>query len=222
MMQPYNRYWALEWKKTGVLLIMAFSLFSGCAKKSPEARFWAWFEKNQDMMFHFERDQERTFDKLSAAMSKVHPNITFEFGPEENGKREFVISADGIEDAFPAVESLYASAPSLPLWTFIKFRPRRSAMIIEMGQVRLEPSDIEVALEADGDKAGFTVFVKGYDESQSQQYKHAAFILLDQAIGEYDMETKVGFVDVQPFDNESRYKRYGLDVLPQMFDEFME
>jgi len=201
---------------------MAFSLFSSCAKKSPEAQFWAWFEKNQDMLFHFERDQERTFDKLNAAMSKVHPDLTFEFGPDQDGKREFVISADGLKDAFPAVESLHASAPSLPRWTFIEFRPRRSAMTIQMGDVKLEPKDIEVAVEADGDKAGFTVFVKGYDESQSQQYKHAAFIMLDQAIGEYDMETKVGFIEVKPFEQESEYKRHGLDDLPRMFDEFMK
>lgn len=201
---------------------MAFSSFSGCAKKSPEAQFWAWFEKNQEMLFYFERDQERVFDKLNAAMSKVRPDLTFEFGPDENGNREFVISADGLRDAFPAVESLYASAPSLPRWTFIKFRPRRSAMTIQMGQVKLQPTDVDVAVEADGDKAGITVFVKGYDESQSQQYEHAVFIMLDQAIGEYDMETKVGFIEVQPFEKGSQYKRYGLDILPQIFDEFMK
>ena len=201
---------------------MAFSLFSSCAKKSSEATFWTWFEKNQNMLFHFDRDQERTFDKLNTAMSKVHPDLTFEFGPDQDGKREFVISADGLKDAFPAVESLYTSAPSLPQWTFIKFRPRRSAMAIQMGEVKLEPTDIEVAVEADGDKAGFTVFVEGYDESQAQQYKHAAFIMLDQSIGEYDIETKVGFIDVQPFENESQYKRHGLNDLPRMFDEFMK
>lgn len=199
---------------------MAFSLFSGCAKKTPETQFWTWFEKNQDMLFHFERDQERTFDKLNAAMSKVHPDLTFEFGPDDGGKREFVISADGLKDAFPAVESLYSSAPSLPRWTFIKFRPRRSGVTIRVGDVKIERTDIEVAVEADGNRAGLTVFVKGYDESQAQQFQHAAFIMLDHAIGEYDMETKVGFIDVQPFERESQFKRHGLDALPQMFDEF--
>jgi hypothetical protein len=141
---------------------MAFSLFSSSKKKSPHERFWAWFEKNQDMLFDFERNQDRTFDKLNAAISKVHPDLTFEFGPVQNEKREFVISADGLKEAFPAVESLHASAPVLPHWTFIKFRPRRSAMTIQIGDLKLEPSDLEVAVEADGDKAGFTVFIKGY------------------------------------------------------------
>lgn len=200
---------------------MAFALFSLGAKQSPEPQFWAWFEKNEDMLFYFERDQERTFDQLNAEMSTVHPDLTFEFGPIENGKREFVISADGLKDAFPAVESLYASAPVLPRWTFVKFRPRRPPMKIQIGDLQLEPSDIEVAVEADSGKAGFTVFVKGYDESRKSQFSQAAFLMLDQTIGEYDMEMKVGFIEVKPFEEGSQYQRHSLERLPNMFDEFI-
>ncbi|QQS42315.1 MAG: hypothetical protein IPM63_05060 [Acidobacteriota bacterium] len=195
--------------------------FSSCENQSPEARFWTWFEENQDEIYHFERDQERVFDRLQEEMSKVHPDLTFEFGPEEDGKREFVISADGIIEAFPAVEALYSSAPSLPRWTIIKFRPRRPAMTIEIGQLKLEPSDIQVSIEPDGEKAGLTVFVKDLDQSRSDQYKQAAFIMLDQAIGEYDMETKVGFIGLQPFESNSDQERHSLDELPQRFDDFL-
>ena len=87
--------------------------------------FWQWFEENESMLFDFERDQERTFDQLRTALKKVHPDLTFEFGPKQDGKREFVISADGLKSAFPAVESLYAAAPTLGRWSFIKFRQRQ-------------------------------------------------------------------------------------------------
>ena len=107
---------------------MAFSFFSSRKKKSPEARFWTWFEKNQDMLFSFERDTERTFNKLAGKMSKVHGDLTFEFGPDRDGVREFVISAGGMLDAFPTVELLHDSAPDLKRWMFTKFRPRRTPM----------------------------------------------------------------------------------------------
>jgi hypothetical protein len=201
---------------------MVFLLFTACAKKSQEAEFWAWFTKNEDHLFHFERDQERTFDALNAAMQKVHPNLTFEFGPIEKGKREFVISADGLKAAFPAVESLYSAAPSLQKWVFIKFRPRRAPMELQIGELKIKPADVEVAVEADGNKAGFTVFVRGFDEGKKNQFSQAAFIMLDQAIGEYDMETKVGFIEVKPFEQASTSKRHTLENLPQMFDEFMK
>jgi len=209
-------------KKIGVVLFMAFSLFVLGAKKSPEAEFWSWFEKNQEMLFHFERDQKRTFDKLNAAMSKVHPDITFEFGPDENGKREFVISADGLKTAFPAVESFYTAAPSLPRWKFIKFRPRRSPMELQIGELKIKPEDIEVAVEPDGDKAGLTVFVRGFDKAREKQFSQAAFIMLDQAIGEYDMEMKVGFITIKTFEETSQYRRHGLAALPAVFDEFLK
>lgn len=209
-------------KKIGVIFIMVFLLFSGFTKTTPESSFWAWFEKNQDMIFDFEKAQDRTFGKLKTAMSKVHPDLTFEFGPVVNGTREFVISADGLRDAFEAVESLHASAPVLSGWTFIKFRPRRSAMPIQIGDLKLEPSDLEVAVESDGDKGGLTIFVKGYDESRKDLFTHATFIMLDQAIGEYDMITKVGFVEIKPFEQQSQYKRHSLENLLQMFDRFME
>jgi len=200
---------------------MAFSLFSSLAKKTPEEQFWVWFQKNEDMLFNFERDRDRTFSKLRTTLKKVHPDLTFEFGPDKNGTCEFVISADGIKDAFASVESLYAAAPKLARWKFIKFRPRRPAMIIQINDIKLGPEDIEVAVEADGDKAGFTVFVKGYDESRKDIFLQAAFIMLDQSIGEYDMVTKVGFIDFKPYDEVSTFKRHNLDHLPQMFDEFM-
>lgn len=195
---------------------------SSCENQSPESRFWIWFEENQDEIYHFERDQERTFDKLQEALSKVHPDLTFEFGPVEDGKREFVISADGIIEAFPAVEALHSSAPSLPRWTIIKFRPRRPAMEIRLGDLKLEPTDIGVSIEADGSKAGLTVFLKDFDQSRTDQYRQAVFIMLDQAIGEYDMETKVGFIELQPFEINSEFERYSLDELPRRFDDFLK
>lgn len=82
-------------------------------RKTPEARFWAWFRKNNNKLFHFEKNQDQVFARLRTALTKVHPGLTFEIGLIRNGKREFVISADGQKDAFAAVESLYAAAPVL-------------------------------------------------------------------------------------------------------------
>src|SRR3989304_9340674 len=97
-------------------------------RSSREAEFRGWCEKNEDWLFHFEHDRERIFGRLMTAIHRVHPDLTFEFGPVEGGNREFVISADGHGAAFPAVEAVFAAAPSLPRWKFTKFRPRRPAM----------------------------------------------------------------------------------------------
>src|ERR1700692_1741982 len=109
-----------------LLLSLMLTMCAAGPKDTPEQAFWKWFQSNESSLFAFEKDQEHTFDRLGAEVHKLNPSLTFECGPKENGRREFVISADGIREAFPEVEALYASAPSLPRWKFIKFRPRRT------------------------------------------------------------------------------------------------
>lgn len=66
------------------------------SKRSPEATFWKWFAKHDDRLFSFEADQDAIFQELGKAINKIHPDLTFEFGPvSEAGKREFIISAGG-------------------------------------------------------------------------------------------------------------------------------
>ncbi len=184
-----------------------------------EHEFWDWFSKNEDRLFHFERDQERVFSELIAAMHKVHPDLTFEFGQVTDGRREFVISAGGHRTAFPAVESLYNLAPSLARWTFTKFRPRRPAMTLQIEDVRISPDDIEVSMTDEGERTGLTVFIRGFKKAKEEQYLCAAFVMLDHAIGEYDMETKVGSVDVKPIEEQSERARYTIQFLPIAFDD---
>ena len=201
---------------------MVLSIFTGCAKQTPESQFWKWFKKNQAMLFDFEKDQEATFNKLSDAMSKVNPDLTFEFGPKENGKREFVISAGGIKDSFPAVEALYAAAPKLKQWEFIKFRPRRSPMDIAIGNIKVKTTDVFISIEPDGEKAGLTVFMKGYEPTENSIYEQAGYLMLDQAIGEYDMETRVGFIDFKNQDQSCEYQKHSLTNIAEVFDQFIE
>src|SRR5690349_4035180 len=106
----------------------AMAFFASAALASPESEFWAWFKKEEARLFSFESNQDAVFESLGNAMHRVNPDLTFEFGPIEDGKRQFVISAGGISSAFPAVERLYDAAPSLSRWQWVKFRPRRSVI----------------------------------------------------------------------------------------------
>ncbi len=201
---------------------MIFSLFSVFSKKSPQERFWEWFKSNEAKLFDFETNREKVFEELKNALSKVNPDLTFEFGPIENGARDFVISADGLRDVFPYVESLYAKAPVLNHWRFIKFRPRREGLGISVDGIKLSYDDVDVSLEPDGDKAGLNIFVKGYNEDLKESFVKAAFLLLDFTLGEYDMATKVGFIEFKPYQEESNYKRHKFSELPRIFDEFIK
>ncbi|MGZ2746635.1 hypothetical protein [Burkholderia stagnalis] len=192
-------------------------LLTGRAYASPEADFWKWFQKNETSLFDFERDQERTFDRLSVEMHKVHPSLTFEFGPKQNGRREFVISADGNRAAFPKVDSLASSAPALPRWKVIKFRTRRKPLDVQFNGITVKASSVSVAIRPEGEKAALTVFIPGYSSSKHRIFEGIAFLLLDQALGEFDVETRVGGIEVQaPLAGDSN--AISLDQLPKAFD----
>jgi hypothetical protein len=195
-----------------------FGLFK--TEATPEQEFWKWFQKNEASLFSFETNQEVVFDRLATQMKKIHEALTFEFGPVGNGKREFVISADGIKEAFPAVERLYASAPKLDRWVFIKFRPRRTPLDVQYSGVKVKADDVYCTVEPDGGKAGITVFIRGYEAEQGKIYKGIAFLMLDQALGEYDVETKVGFIQVKPFSAESELEKKPIKELTKVFDDF--
>ena len=91
------------------------------------AAFWAWFQDHQE---HIEQalGAPQTLTRLLAPrLHRVHGALTFEVGRGADGTFRFVVSADGLLGAVPAVEALVAGAPRLPQWRVIAFRPPRAA-----------------------------------------------------------------------------------------------
>lgn len=180
--------------------------------------FWQWFDAHQDELFDFEIDQERVFEDLSEQLTRVHPKLTFEFGPPNSGQREFVISADGIREAFPAVSSLVAGAPKLDRWLITAFRPRRTPInSVQIGETRVDPQKIEFSLLSKGSVIAIQLFIPGFKEDDVT-LKQIAYIMLDDALGEYDVETKVGPIQMLPSEPPSETRRYPLTELPALFD----
>jgi hypothetical protein len=200
--------------------MVTFFLSTGCAKATPEQRFWIWFQSNEAALFDVEKDQPRMFDRLAAEMHKVNPSLTFEFGPKEDGRREFTISADGIREAFPKVEALYAAAPSLPRWKLIKFRQRRKASDVSYDGVSVQARTVTVQVVRDGPKVNLAVFIPGYSATAKQTYEAIAYLLLDHALGEYDVEMRVGAIDIKPI-SQAPANVYSLDVLPKVVDDLL-
>ena len=180
--------------------------------------FWHWFDAHQDELVDFEVDQERIFDDLSEQLTRVHPNLTFEFGPKAD-RREFVISAGGIREAFPAVSSLVAAAPKLDRWHITAFRPRRTPLnSIQIGEICIGPGDVEFSLLTKGSTIGIQLFIPGFQENDVT-FKQIAYLMLDDALGEYDVETKVGLIKMLPPEAPRTARRYPFAELPSLFDQ---
>lgn len=197
-----------------------FLIVSNAMADAKEAEFWKWFEANGQILYEFEVDQERIFDQLQAELQKVHPNLTFEFGPpQDGGWREFVISADGIREAFPAVESLFSRAPQLDQWKFVKFRPRRTPMPVCFGSRCVKPEDVHFQLFRDGDKIGIMLFIDGYLQQDRDFFAQAGYLLLDESLGEFTVETEVGFIDFTGRDSKYYDNELAFPGLARAFDD---
>src|SRR5579859_3139341 len=117
-------------------------------------------------------------------------------GPIKDCKREFVISAGAIRSGFPAVEAPYGVAPPLQRWIWVKYRPRRSPINdLEYGGKSIHADDVRYLLAKDGDKVGIVLFFDGYSDQQRSTFGQIGYLFLDEALGEYAMETRVGFVE---------------------------
>jgi len=156
-------------------------------QQSKEKTFWDWFKDNEDKIFEFEKDQEKIFNELVRELQKVHKNLAFVFSSVKDGKREFIISAGGMKDAFSNVNLLVKEAPKLSRWKFLAFRPRIELPgNITLGGVELIVDDIYFLHELNGKKINVEFYSKQLDE-KNQQIFGALFILLDALIGEYDV-----------------------------------
>jgi len=182
--------------------------------------FWTWFSQHQDELFEFETDKERIFDEVAAQLQKVDTDLTFEFGPKES-RREFVISAGGLKHAFPAVVLLAKAAPHFDRWRIVAFRPRRTPdNVVEFRGKRVSPKDVQFSLLDNGTTAGIHIFIPGFRDGDVD-LKQIGYLLLDETLGEYDVEARLGLIRMLPPDTRTEGTRYPLAELPVRFDELV-
>ena len=191
---------------------------------SNEAQFWHWFQQHEDDLFHFDRDQEPIFDRLNTALSDVDDDLTFEFGPERDGIREFVISAAGIKRAFPAVNRLYDARPELQRFRVTAFRPRRPVVNnIEYADLTINAVDVYYQLCKDDDpqKIGILLFLPGHSDDRKSEFGQIGYLFLDEALGEYNVETNVGFINIMGHDSKHFDGAFPIQELADAFDALL-
>jgi len=201
---------------------MIFGIFGDGASAKREDAFWKWFQANDSCLFSWEKDPESTFRTLTEQLGRINADLTFEFGPVVNGRRDFVISASGIKAAFPAVEALYSKAPTMSRWNILKFRQRRMPMQdIEFEGKTVRVEDVRYLMAKDDDKIGLLLFFDGYNEREAAILDQIGYLFLDQALGEYTVEMHVGFIEFRSESSEYFSQSSPLSELPAHFDVHM-
>jgi hypothetical protein len=218
-----GKHVASRWRVLRLRLLVAASLFAALvvfgrptlAGESAEQTFWEWFAANEDMLFAYETDQERIFDLLEAELHKIDKRLAFLFGPNIEGKREFIVSADGRLEAFPIVRRVIKAAPSLPRWTIVAFRPRNgSGFQFRYGGASLHMDDVFFAPALDGEFLGVFAFIPDEVYARGKVGRDLAWLALDSVLGEYDLATKISYLEVRPASQIGHYVARGVRVAP--------
>lgn len=193
----------------------------GVFSASQEQRFWKWFAKNEARLFHFEDDQETVFSELGEQLRAVHPDLAFEFGPvRQDGKRDFVISADGLLRAFDAVETLVAKASRLERWSWIKFRQRGGSHVeFTFEEITVNTEQVRYEMSSRGNHVDVTIYFRDYRQERHATYEQSAFLILDHLLGEFDVVTRVAYVRAAAEQPGPR-DRKPLCALPAEFDAY--
>lgn len=192
------------------------------ATEAAVSSFWKWFVANEPKLFSIENSHDVAFTELAREMNSVCKDLTFELGSEQHGRRDFVISAGGSRSAFPAVELLHSRAPKLPRWAWVKFRPRRQTLsTLTVDGRTIAPDHVRYLLARDEDenRVGIALFIDGYVQSEDNAFEQAGYLLLDEALGEFAVETKVGFIDFHSTESEYFPRSRPISELAGHFDE---
>ncbi len=162
-----------------------------------ESAFWRWFRDHETALLAVHTTKEPVAEQLMTELQKIDSHLTIEVQATDGPRRDLIISADGVRDAFPAVRRLVALAPPSPRWNIIGFRPRSGAPTIEIGDVTLKASAVwfRVDRRRPGEPLDLTFFVAGMTPERAMQ---AFYLLLDATLGELDVETRLRKIDLQP------------------------
>ena len=188
----------------------------------PQTEFWQWFESNIDRFNRFEDDQQSLMRELSAQLHQIDDNLVYEISSANSGMRELVISADGIKESFTSVVALSKAAPEIKGWTITAFRPRVdiAEFTLRFDGRELAAKDYYFWLQSEDESIDLILYVPGLSEENRNEFVNACYVLLDMAIGEYDVATKIRYIDHQALMPTTEMEGLKpLTELPKEFDE---
>lgn len=200
----------------------------------PASAFWEWFVREQGRFVspgpapHTPEEASAFMEKLgpivqeiSGELKKAHQGLAVELqlDPDTTGSKEIIISADGQIALFPAVEALCDLAPEIEGWRVLRFRQPKPGLLESNGgvivmhgiSVKMAEALFELGPPDTDGKRPTIIYLPGYRDGLPKQENNAylgiMFITLDSLLGEKQVGTSVGELDIVPLEERSAEAR---------------
>ncbi|HWM87455.1 MAG TPA: hypothetical protein VNO33_16495 [Kofleriaceae bacterium] len=166
-----------------------------------DAGFWRWFRAHAGEAATIRQGSEPIMAKLAAELHRVDERLTVEVGgiASTAEPKELIISAGGLREVFPVVQRLVAAAPPIDGWRVIAFRPRKPGHRLQFRDREVGGEDLRFRIVSPP-QAGRPLDIAVYLETPAvdETSMHVVFLLLDFTLGEFDVATQLGKIEILP------------------------
>ncbi len=173
---------------------------------APIASFWAWWSK-LDLETRLQiatGENTAMVEALSWQVADIHPDLAWEFGPGTTSEHALTLSGEGDAVVRIVAERWAKAAPAADAsWSFFTTRQAMSEAALAAGSltydgVPLALAETRVGTERESlrPRLGVSIWHPGFSQLPEASRSGAAFILLDQALGEASTERWIGNVAI--------------------------
>ncbi|MBX7133362.1 MAG: hypothetical protein K1X67_11875 [Fimbriimonadaceae bacterium] len=176
-------------------------------RREAHKAFWQWFLANRDTVY--DRHHEQAYwVEINRQVHLAEP-VLWEVIPAAQGPRGLRFSAGGLIQHMDAVLRLAASAPEIPGWRILTFKPARedtdfgvdgSGLYPDLPVKRMEVPSTLFEWRPNGDGIDIAVYVKGVTRENAKAHLGVFLLLLDGLLGEYTTMTLIKSVGMNPLD----------------------
>ncbi len=166
--------------------------------KQSGAGFWDWLADNTArVQSGLKRSSKRIEQEIARRFEKSYPDLGWEVTICDDEPWLFCVTANGNRELFPRVQQVARETPEIKGWRIQAFRPRGVLDVeISMDGQKLDYDDIWCKVEKSSKGLNLVLHIRGVTVETEETLSKMAFVLLDNAIGEYDAAMKIADVDL--------------------------
>ncbi len=173
-------------------------------KKDTKKEFWDWFIKNKTNLEEFIKSDNKDYSIYNQLTNKLHKfnNLLYpELTIDENDNFVLIVTPDGIKDGIAPTKEIIESAPLIDHWVLKKFRQATDKMDLNFNGLELKYTEIRIwrNFKIEEVKVDIAVLIKNYNEKDTR-FISLAFLYLDHILGEFNVLTRVGYIDFLGWD----------------------
>ena len=186
--------------------------------------FWTWFQANKADFPPTSEFDAAYGDKLSGRLTSIKSGLVYEIAILDDAENELIISGDGITELIPFVQGLVDAAPAIDGWKIIAFRPRMddyAGFTLNFGERQFDPKKLWCWSRVEDGNFDVVIYHAEYSDEIRNLLVNGTYVLLDMALGEYDVMTGIRYIDHRELpDDPAAAGLYRFEDLRSVFDDY--